>query len=529
MMIVAKKTDFNDLHATEGANVVRKIIESAAASAVGATVIPIDKWPPLALPGAIRTPEIPATLLPGWVGDMAAAVSAWSQTPQAMATMFSVSVLAAVLQRRVEIAPWNDEYREPLSLWTLTTGASGTRKTAVIDALARPLIRWEKLERDRMRSEIARAWAAREVTNKRIEKLKMDGAKAESAEKRQLIQAEIQREREEMPAEIYAPRIFTGDITGERLQQLLVEQDERMTVLTDEAGIFGIMAGQYSGGTASLDVFLQGHSGTAMRVDRAGRLAHLDRPALSFGLALQPGMLMDAAKSGRFRDSGLLARFLYAIPKSNVGERDVRTHRTLPADIRDAWERNLFALLDGQQRPVGAPKILPLDDAARERWLEFSEYVERRQGDGGCWAHMTDWTSKLPGAAARISALLELAVRGLSADAVGDDSMRRSLDLCRLLALHAEAAFRLMGTVDAEGDALALLRWIEANRLTEFTRHEAHKAMEGRFRTVARLLSAIRTLQEWSALSPERQRRNPRARSTAFYLVSPRLFVDDSR
>jgi putative DNA primase/helicase len=73
--------------------------------------------------------------------------------------------------------------------------------------------------------------------------------------------------------------------------------------------------------------------------------------------------------------------------------------------------------------------------------------------------------SKLPGAAARIAALLELAVRGIDADAVGDDSMRRALEICRLLTLHAEAAFRLMGAIDAEGDALALLRWIEANRL----------------------------------------------------------------
>lgn len=488
-----------------------------------------DGWPSLALPGAIRTPEISAVLLPGWVGNMAEAVAAWSQTPPAMAVLVALSVLAAVLQRRFEVAPWGDDYREPLALWTLTALPSGTRKTAVINALTEPLIRWEKLERDRMRPEIARAWAAGEVANKRIEKLKMDAAKAESAEKRQLIQTEIQREREEIPAEIFAPRIFTGDVTSERLQQLLVEQNERMTVLTDEGGIFGIMAGQYSGGTASLDVFLQAYSGTAMRVDRAGRFAHLDRPALSFGLALQPGMLTDAAKSGRFRDSGLLARFLYAVPKSNVGTRDVRIHRFLPLDIRDAWERNLLSLLDGQQRPVGAPKILPFDDAAREQWLEFSEQVESRQGEGGCWAHMSDWTSKLPGAAARIAALLELAVRGVVADAVRGESMRRSLQICRRLTLHAEAAFRLMGTVDAEGDALALLRWIQANRLTEFTRHEAHKAMEGRFRTVARLLAAVRMLQEWAVLSPERQRRNPRARPTAFYLVSPRLFVDESR
>ena len=50
-----------------------------------------------------------------------------------------------------------------------------------------------------------------------------------------------------------------------------------------------------------------------MRVDRADREAYLEHPALVFGLALQPGILQDVASGRRFRDSGLLARFLYAL------------------------------------------------------------------------------------------------------------------------------------------------------------------------------------------------------------------------
>jgi putative DNA primase/helicase len=488
---------------------------------------PIE-WPDPVLPGALRTPDIPAALLPAWVGDMAAAVATWSQTPPAMSVMMALSVLAAVLQRRFEVSPWGDDYREPLALWTLTALPSGSRKTAVINALAEPLVRWEKLERDRLRTDIARAYAQRDVAQKRIEKLKADAAKAESAESRARLQDEIQREREEMPGELYAPRVFTGDVTSERLQSLLVEHDERMTVLTDEGGIFNIMAGQYSGGVASLDVFLQGHSGTAMRVDRAGRLAHLDRPALSFGLALQPGVLATVAKNNRFRDSGLLARFLYAVPKSNVGSRDVRARSRIPLEVRHAWESNIVSLLESMQRPVGAPRVVAFSDAALERWLQFYEYIEANQGEGARWEHMADWTAKLPGAVARIAALLELAAQGVMARDVSDESVHRAIEICRRLTLHAEAAFRLMGAADAESDALALLRWVQSMRLHEFTRHEAHKALEGRFRTLERLLGAIRLLQDWNVLGPERQRRNPRARPTAVYSVNPKLFVDIS-
>lgn len=99
-------------------------------------------------------------------------------------------------------------------------------------------------------------------------------ANADSDEARNRLREEISREEQDMPAEIYPPKLFTGDTTAETLQMLMVKQGERMAVLTDEAGIFLVMAGLYSGGNASLDVFLQGHAGSPVRVDRADREAY---------------------------------------------------------------------------------------------------------------------------------------------------------------------------------------------------------------------------------------------------------------
>ncbi|MGZ8245743.1 DUF3987 domain-containing protein [Methylomagnum sp.] len=487
------------------------------------------EWPEPLLPGTAQTPEIPATLLPGWVGEMAAAVAASTQTPPALSVMAALAVLAAVLQRRFEVSPWNDDYREPLAIWTLTAAPSGSRKSAVLGALTEPLVTWEKLQRDRLRPEIARVESTREVAKKKVERLKQEAAKAKTNEDRERLRAEIQAELEAMPPELIPPRLFSGDVTGERLQQLLVEQDERMTVLTDEGGIFQVMAGLYSGGTASLDVFLQGHSGSALRVDRAGRLAHIDRPALSFGLALQPGILADAAKAKRFRDSGLLARFLYAIPRSNVGFRDVRQRLPIPAAIQQAWHVRLHELLDGMERPIGAPRVIPFTAPALAVWLDFHEMVERHQGEGRKWEAIADWTAKLPGAVARLAGLLELAVYGTDVPTIGEDSVRRAVALGELLIEHACAAFALMGAGRAEDDALAVLRWIEVNRLSGFTRREAQKAMESRFRTVDKLVAALTLLHEWGcvsdAINQPSQGGERGGRSSSFYEVNPRLLA----
>ena len=514
-------TDFNDLHQTKGKAAVRSIV--LAAKPVG---IPNEgEWPDPMIPGATPLPEIPASLLPSWVGDMALAVAESTQTPPAMAVMLSLSVLATVLQRRWEVVPFggDDEYTEPLSLWTLTAMPSGARKTAVINALTDPLVHWEKLERDRLRRDIVSVNAARAVAKKRIEKLIRDASNADSDEARQRLREEIEREEEAMPVEIHAPKLFTGDVTSERLQSLLVMQGERMSVLTDEAGIFLIMSGIYSGGNASIDVFLQAHAGSPVRVDRAEREAYLERPALSFGLALQPGILADVASGRRFRDSGLLARFLYSIPISNVGKRDVRRRVPIPANVRAAYEAGIYDLLDRRSGLPVKPARLPFSDPARECWLDFAEQIEHSHGEGGKLEAISDWTSKLPGAAARMAGLIELAEVGRGAECVSEDAAARGIALAKALIPHAQEAFGMLGADVADSDAMVMLRWIRAEGGASFRRSTCQKALEGRFRSVERLIKAAERLVQRDVLR-EYKVPNKGAPPSIWYHVNPKCY-----
>jgi putative DNA primase/helicase len=468
-----------------------------------------------------RTPDIPADVLPTWLGAMAGAISASTQTPPALAVVCCLAVLSTALQGRFEVAPFGDGYTEPLPLWFLGAAVSGTRKTAVLNAALAPLVYWEKLQRDRARAEIARANASRAVAKKRIEKLLGDAAKAKSDDEREAVRAEIQREEEAMPDEARAPRLFTGDTTAERLQALVVEHRGRMAIFTDEAGQLGVMGGLYSNGQANLDVFLQGHAGGTLRVDRAGRSAHLDKFTLALCLLLQPGVLAEVADSRRFRDSGLLARILYVIPQSNVGSRDVRRHVPIPHAVRSDYERCLFQLLEGARTDTGGATVLPLTDPAREAWYDFAEHIEQRQGEGGRYESISDWTSKLPGAVARIAALFELAEVGLGADSVSAQAMAAAVRLGGLLIPHAQAAFGLLGTDSVDVDGAAILKWVRAGALAEFKRSECQKAMEGRFRNVDRLVKALARLEQQDVLR-EFKRTNKGAPPSTCYRVNPK-------
>ena len=187
---------------------------------------------------------------------------------------------------KVQICP-TPGYSEPLQLYTATILPSGNRKTAVINEMASPFRKAEARLVDQLTPERKRLQSQRKTEELSIEKLRKRAVDAPDSSA--LIAEIAQREADlrEVPA---IPRFWTQDITPERLGVLMAENDGRMAVISDEGGIFDILAGRYSK-TASpnLDLFLQGHSGSPVRVDRGSREPVLmNSPALTLVLTPQP-------------------------------------------------------------------------------------------------------------------------------------------------------------------------------------------------------------------------------------------------
>ncbi len=524
-------TDFNDLACVGGLEAVRNQVDAAEAAA---DLVPEPdrypteqaetEWPEPMVPGVLRTPDLPASILPGAWGDMVAAVAKSTQTPTAIGVLCALGVLGTLLQRRYEVD--TGTHTEPLAIWAASVSPSGTRKTAVAGAFQRPLLDWEKRRADAMRREIARNSAVRETTGKRIDSLKQQAGKAKEDELA-AIRAEIENETVNLPDELRAPMLFVEDVTPETMQKLLAEQGGRMGVLSDEPGLFRILGGLYSGGGgASLEVFLKSHAGSALKVHRAARSVFVDRPAISMSLMVQPDLMNDLAGSNQFRASGLMARFLWAVPVTNVGKRNVYERNRAPPEVVAAYNAAVLAMLDGYPPEHGTPDkpvTLRLDDCAEELWLDFAQEVEDQQGEGGRFDAIRDWTSKLPGAVARVAALLELAAGGLGRDTVGMEAMHQAITLARVLIPHTQAAFGLLGADALENDAVYVLRWIRGNGLEEFTQRDAQRGMHGRFRTTEGLKRAIDKLRDMDCLRVTKRRNQGTNKPSIVMQVNPRL------
>ncbi|WP_238016006.1 DUF3987 domain-containing protein [Dactylosporangium sp. AC04546] len=454
-------------------------------------------WPaPIPLTARHQTSPFPVDALPGWLGDMVAAVAEFTQTPVDAAGCIALAALstAAGGRAKVEIRPG---WREPCNLFTVVVLPPGSRKSAVFDALIRPLLDAEKALKERMAPAIIEAELAQRVAGKTAEKAANAAANADPAARDRLL---AEATAAAMSAEAIAvpkpPQLVADDVTSEQAASLLAEQDGRLAVLSPEGGIFATLAGRYSG-TPNLEVFLKGHAGDMLRVDRRSRPSeHIDKPALTLGLAVQPEVLRDIAQMPGFRGKGLLARILFSLPENTVGRRKPGA-RSVPTEVAHAYTRDLGALvLDLAVLRESA--VIPLTAEADAAVLAIEWEVEPRLAPSGAWGHIVDWGSKYTGAVVRIAGLLHLAEHL----AAGTDkpidaaTITRAASIGTYFANHALVAFDDMGADPTVEDARHILAWLERTTTARFTRRELFSAVaRGRFPKASDLGPPLNLLQ----------------------------------
>jgi len=172
------------------------------------------------------------------------------------------------------------------------------------------------------------------------------------------------------------PRWLVDDATPEALAGLLATYG-RIALLSPEGDVFDQMAGRYNQTAGpNLGVYLKGHAGDLLKVDRRGRPPeYVQRPCLTIGFTVQPDVLQGLASRPGFRGRGLLARFLYSLPASLVGRQ--AGPPPVPEPVADRYTLELQVLAASLTTPVGQdPAVLTLNSQAGELLLAFERDLE---------------------------------------------------------------------------------------------------------------------------------------------------------
>jgi len=467
-------------------------------------LIPLRREAPL--------PTFPTEALPDWMRRFTEDVATATQTPVGVPGTLALGVLAVAFGGRARVQVFPDRV-EPLNAFFMVALPPGSGKSPAFRYFTEVIVRAEACAVQEAQGQYARDCERRSLAEGRLAQLRQQAAAA-TAENSQKLAQRLEEEAERLAdtPEPVLPRLLADDVTPEKLVTLLAQQGGRLSVVSSESTFLQVQSGRYSKDRLpNFDVAIKAWDGVEIRVDRsAGRSYFVRRPALTLLLGTQNAVLAKALCGGMVAQ-GLAARFLYCIPDSRVGYRDICAPRVSPGAQQD-FDRRLRHLVDGQfihdkAGPLADPPVVILDRESVAQWQRFSQSVEHRLRSGGDLGSggLLGWGAKVAGQVLRLAGLIHLGELGWSDDAfaapISRDTMARAVLLGEHFILHARRAFLDAGVVDPRViDMEAVLAWAVGSMLPRFAKRDAFNGMRARFPQVKDLDPVIGRLVEYGYL-----------------------------
>lgn len=528
-----------------------------------------DDWEP-PIPLTLPTPAFPTSVF-GWLEDYVLDVANTYQVPPDLVGMMLLAVVSALVGKtaRVQVT---DTWDEPLNLYVAVVLRAGETKSPALAHLLRPIRDMEKREREEATGRIAKLEFQREIAEQKAKTAKERAYKAgteyEKIEAQNAaLEAIAELNRIDVPV---LPLRLAGDMTPEALITKLAEQGGQLAHISAEGDLLdSIVGGRYSQGQASIGGLLMAHDGREpVRVHRK----HADDievpdPCLTLGLAIQPDVLRKLGESGAAMNRGLAARFLYSVPASRIGTRNMTLRNNRGAVMDDISSKFLNILKTRLSEMTDSFEDFEdtgrgLDDwkiggfeAKEEKHLKLllrdttisilehyrSELEARRRAEIGDLTDVASWANKLDGQTVRLAGLLQL-IRECSPDtssyglypqnpqnlAVSPDAMADAITLSEYLIAHAIEAHAIMRATESgerQDRAAQLAGWLRGNGASEITRREMQQTLRRRasFRDPEVLRETCEDLERGGYLRRLPEETGRPGRPTVRYLVSPWL------
>jgi replicative DNA helicase len=441
---------------------------------------PSDWIPAVELLPARGVPAFPSTELPFWLQQYADEVSHETQVPREGAALFGLSVISAAVAPDTQVRV-RGNWIEPLNIYAILALLPAQRKSAVWSAMVKPLQEYEAQLIEESKPIIARAKAARIRRQAKLESLRRNLAKDPKGKDNEKLEAEIEELalQLELLGEPVAPQLICDDVTPEALATILHQQGGAVALLSAEGGLFDQLAGRYTDGLVNLDVFLKGHSGDMLRINRRDRNEIIPNPRLTMALAVQPAVLRAAAQKPEFRQRGLLARFLYAMPTSNLGFRQIAA--------QGASLRSREAYGEAVVKLKSSPKMafLELSEEAGQILEAWEVEIEKTIRPDGSHADISDWIGKLAGQTVRLAGLIHLADNVDQLNPwpllIPGDVMERAVRFAQYFQAAAQEVFVEMKRSRHIEDCRAIATWAKRRPEGAFSAREIRMHMRRRF------------------------------------------------
>lgn len=344
---------------------------------------------------ALNSPY-PIHALPPLARDAVIAIAEHVQAPIAMTAQCVIGAMSHIAQAHVNAPHPFSPHGEPCSLYLLTEGQSGSRKSTSRNMADKAIIQQERKQYEQYRRDLEQ-WKSGQAS---LNKKDKEAYCAENPPPND-------------PSTLYS------DITLESIAGLYVDGIlNNASIASDEAGQFfggytmkGDTRTQAIGGYAKLfdDGFVE-RTRSKSNLNGSGRAYDV---RLTFNLQGQHEILSDALKDPVLRGQGFLPRFILTTPENLAGTRlQDAIYRSKNANhdhrLIAYWTRCEY-LLDDCPRPQGGQElhngryVIPMNDEAKEIDASFYNMFEELQGKGKRYEYLQAFASRASQLARRLA------------------------------------------------------------------------------------------------------------------------------
>ncbi len=427
----------------------------------------LPPWPePQPLIAPLDSADYPLGALPAVIRDAVIEVQGFVKAPVPMVAGCALSAVSlagqalADVQRAVKLSG-------PCSLYLLTLGESGERKSTCDGFFTRAIANFEKRMAEQYAPEVKgynakhRAWRAKRdgITDKIKSMVK--AGKSTKLQEDELIALEGAE-----PLAPLVPELIRGDDTPEALAWGLAKRWPSQGVVSSEAGVIfgshGMGKDSVARNLGLLNVLWDGGSLSVGR--KTSESFKVAGARFTSALQVQAAVLKDYFdKSGSLaRGSGYMARFLICWPRSTQGYRPFSD----PPDNWPALARfnqrieellNIGPPFDDSDR-LEPPALVMRRDAKAE-WVSYHDDVERELSAFGELVDVRDVASKSADNAARMACLFHLLEHGPQG-CIGVEAITSGCTLAEWYLTESHRFFGMLGLPENVQMMQALDAWL---------------------------------------------------------------------
>jgi hypothetical protein len=465
------------------------VVEASAPSIFASAPEPLRRPLPPAL-------EYPLDALGSLLGDAAKRIHAVVKAPAGLCGQSILAAASLAVQSHADVSISGSV--EPLSLWHVSIGASGERKSAADHWALSAHVEFEREQTEAWRL----AMAAHDVN------LSAYKAAARAAEKKKDAAAirDALHALGAPPDAPLLPWLLLSEPTMEGLHKAYQYGRPGIGLFNDDAGDFlGGHAMNRDNRTKSAASFSKlWDNGRFDRVRAGDGAAKYYGRRLALHLMVQPIIAESVLSDDVLTGQGFLARCLLAWPASTIGTREYQdVDLSHDPDLARYWVRMRDLLAAAPPLQQGTrnelqPRVLTLAPDAMAYWVEVKNAIEAAMlGD---YAGIHAWASKGGSQVARMAGVLTLA-ENPDAGVIHRDAIERATALCMY---HLDEAARIVGTASAPAPikhAELLRAWCWANGRALLYSSDALRNGPNPIRTVEAFNAAAEQLEAtgWAA------------------------------